>query len=501
MTRVAKPSWANPSERWMNQGEKLASAANLPDGRIFGPIQKRADVTPQSIIGRAGVTAVMNYQAPEAIRHGFHHAYDLRVYAANQGPGQANTWTRNEMRAAASAYALFPIEGNDFGEGSYSFAPDSDQAFDWYERRAEMYADPSVNPTGLVRHDYGHHAWFGMSLQGGVGAWYDTNGGQPSPTNAFFRDRYQSVANARAGIGYFNRTRNGKRLEDLVGMNVKFYAETADYARGYYQKRFAIEIMGKGMGKVGGLGGKFLTYNYWPKLEGVGNDNSHSIGNGLQYKRRINDPAGYAITGEHPQMDYDFMTGCALVMGFLYSDGVTHFDVPTRFYDHANKIHTLNQPGNGNENQILVAWQPDVVGTAAPVENYGFPVEPMRWVDSGYEAAYYYAQMSRTAGVGWQPIAYRFQGSENWIEPPADGASTLEHAAAFDGPNTEASGARRGRPTVDGRWKNNASDFVAFDASRSKLHHETILVRAPNGVDAIPVNLQGCVPAVYNQTI
>lgn len=508
MPVLTKPSWLSSSDLWLNQGEKYAPVLTLPDNRVFGPVQKRKDVTPESIIGRVGVTGVMNYSAPvtpvsggpgySTSRHGFHHANDVKN-ALGMSNGQSNLMTRDQVRSVAATYPIMPIEGNDFGESDFAFAPDSDQAKWWYEKRKEMYANAGLNPTGIARKDYGHHGCT-IGLQGSAGPWHGSSGAQVSPTDTYFRGRYASVAAARSGVGYFNQMLGSTRYEDLVGYNVKNYAETADYARTYYQKRYCIEIMGKGMGKVGGLGPGFLVYNDWAKIEGIGGYPMASINNEHYTMRRIDNPAGYVKTGVHAQVDYEWQVGCALINGFLYSDGYTTFDIAVRFGVDPSKMAPVNIVTPENSNKISCEWLPDTQGVAAPVSSDGFNIEPGRWHDAGYEAAYYYSQFDRTSGVGWAPLAYRFEGSETWIEPPSDGASILEHAAAFDGPNSNAQGARRGRPTVDGRVKNSAFDFVAFDASRGKMYRENIIVRAPNG-QLFQSAVQGCKVNAHRETL
>ena len=499
MPLLTKPTWAKPTDRWVPQAEKFAPIKNLPDGRVLGTIQKRRDVTAESIIGRLGVVGALNYDASPGVSHRFHHAFDVWELINTQaggsyGHGQAHLWTREQVRRAAELYAKSPIEGNDFGEGLDYFAPDSQTALWWYQRRKEVYAE-----SGTTRRDYGHH---GCTIGLQTAFWYDNTGGKIAPTHAYFRNRFQSVAAARDGIGYFNLSIDGQRYEDLVGYNVKHFAETFDYARNYYTKRYAIEIMGKGMGKVGGLGPGFLVYNDWAKIEGIGDSNPKTINANHFYRRRIDNPAGTVRTGDcHAQVDYDWQVGCYLIMGLCYSDGITIFDIPNRFGVDPSKMPALNTPGPGNDKVVGIFWEPDQAGTAAPVSADGYPFEPCRWHDAAYEAASFYAQFDRTAGEQWKPCSYRFQGSETWIDPPSDGASILEHAAAFDGPHSEAQGARRGRPTVDGRRKNDAFDFVAFDASRSKYYSETILVRVPGSENQIPTTIRGCKPNAHRETV
>ncbi|HEY0109731.1 MAG TPA: hypothetical protein VGB67_08900 [Fibrella sp.] len=490
-----KPDWLNPADYWVNVGEKNAPVMNLPDGKVLGIVQKRNDVTPQSIVGRLGIVGVMNYTAPPQYMHGFYHAVDFRQYATSDDRTQ---WTRDQMRTMASVIPLYPIEGNDFGEGSFSINPGSAQALWFYEKRKEMYEQ-----AGAPFRVYGHHA-NDMTFQGFNGKWFDNNGGSPRPDSAYFRNAYASVEAARAGIPYFSLTTTfnsvTKRYEDICGVNIKHYAETPDYARAFFGKLYAVQRMGKGMGKVGGLGGGFLVYNDWSKMEGVGNSNTATVGNGLRYRRRIENPAGYAISEVHPQVDFDWQVGMHLICGLMYGSGTSTFDVATQFGENINKMSNLNVPGPGNDNAEYVGWESDVPNVPAPVESRAYPTEPNRWHDAPIEAAHFYSKFNRTAGEQFRPLAYRFDGSEQWIEPPADGASILEHASAFDTVNADAQGARRGRPAVEGRFKGTALDAVAFDASRGKMYSEKIFFRGPNGAQ-YPSVLRGCIPNVHTETI
>lgn len=496
MPILSHPSWVS-DDPWVNQGEKFAPVITLPDNRTLATCQKRADVQPDTIIGRGGVTAVRNQNATLEKQHYFKHATDF-MYILGSQPGMAYDMTRNQVRSMAS-FPPYGCEGNDFGEGPFWFAPDSDQAKWYYERRAEIYADPATNPNGIPYRNYGHHGCT-IALQGTNGPWMNNDGAHIPPTSPFFRNRYKSVSDARAGLGYFNITVNGKRYEDIVGCNVKHYAETADYARNFYSKRYAIDIMGKGMGKNGGLGPGYLLFNDWAKIEGIGGYPMSTINGEHYYQRKIDNPEGIVKSLAHAQIDYDFQVGCYFINGFCYADGVSTFDTPVRYGTDPSKMRPVNVVTEQNDDKTSVEWIPKTAGTPAPATQEGYPIEPNKWHDAALEAATYYSQMDRTAGVGWQPMAYRFDGSETWIEPPADGASILEHAAAFDGVNATAQGARRGRPVVDGRWKNSALDFVAFDPSRGKMYREKIYVRAPNG-DVFPSIVQGCKPNIHRETI
>jgi hypothetical protein len=328
------------------------------------------------------------------------------------------------------------------------------------------------------------------------------------PSHPFFREAYKSVQKARQGIGYFNTTLQSEtagpiRYEDLVGFNVKCFPEYPDYARMFFSKLHAMQRMGKGMGKVGGLGETEnpLLFNGWAKLEGLGESFTHGVHNGFNYHRRITNPAGTVIASLHPQVDFDWWVGMCLICGFLYGDGVSIFDAASRFGVDPSKMYRLNDPSApGNDQVELVAWQPDQPGTPAPVSADGYPIGPHRWHDAAYEAAHFYSNFKRTEGVGWGALAYRFKGTENFIEPPEDGASVLEHASAFDSVNAEGQNVRRGRPVVEGRFKNSALDFVAFDTSRSKMYSEEIFVRAPNG-QQFPSIVRGCIPNPHNETI
>lgn len=497
MGKIPKPAWAEPSDPWTCRGEKLAPIGNLPDGKVLATVQKRTDTTPGSIVGRLGTVGVMNYQSEARFQHGFWHTVDVLNYVTNRQPGGWPSWTRQQMHAAASSYPLVPVEGNDFGETPWGFPAGSDPDKWFFERRRAMYADPNINPTNIIRRDYGQHGQ--MAYQGTNNKWA-VDGVFRLPTSPIFRLAYQSQANARLDVPYFNTSLDGVPYRELVGCNIKCYPESPDYARMFYSKYYAMERTNIGLGRTGGLGPNAPFFNLWPKLEGVDNDNTHTVENGLRYHRRIDTPgaSGWIVTGVHPQADYDWQVGMFLMCG-LTKGNVSTFDVPNRFGIDPSKCPPLNPVSTPDAADVII-WLPDVPGTPPPVTAEGFPYEYFRWHDAPYEAAHYYANFRRTEDIPWQALAYRFDGSETWITPPSDGANILERASDFDTVNAEAQSARRGGPVVEGRWKGIALDFIAFDPSRGKMYREKIYVKGPNG-QQYPVDLRGCIPAAHNEVI
>lgn len=483
MSKAAKPDWLAITDIWLNAGEVKAPTFALPDGRIFGTVNKRTDTTPSQMAGRAGITGIMDTGSPDAIRFNWIESNIFRstgrAPATSGYPG--SSLTQADVEFAALTVPLAVLESSEFGEGIYAFEADSQQAVWWFTKRKQMYAD-----AGRPMFNTGSYGSFNM-LQGNP--WYDSGGNNTSPTNPIFKSRLQSVDGARGSCTYFNGMNN------LIGANVKSYMDTPDYAKFYYNKAYAIEVMGKGMGKTGGIGPGKLVYLDWGNLEGL--SDGGELHGGIYYNRKLPNGSGTVITGSHPQIDYDWEVGAIFMLGFCMSDGYMAFNTRTRFGVNPNEIFALN-PNPTPENAVYAAWVP-TNGAAPPVTQAGYPTEPQRWQDAGYEAAYYYSLCNRTAGQPWSYVRYRFDGSDTWIDPDSDGTTILSHAAAFDGPHTTAANARRGRPDVRARVLNGAVDIAIFDPSQPKYKHETLIVQV-NGKN-FSTEKQGSKLCLLNETL
>lgn len=509
MTQILKPAWLTPADPWLNRGEELAPVQSLPDGRILATVKKRADLTAESIVGRMGVIGVMDNTAHARFQHTFFHTVYIRDgnFVADKNPGGWANWTREEVRAAAYSLPPYACEGSDFGETIFGFPPGSNPDLWWLEARRDVFADATRNTRGLTRRDYGQHG--SMAYQGGTGQFHEPFGGLTAPTSPQYRNTFlpgqQGRDEARLGVPYFNTTLNTPNgpvpYSDLVGWNVKNYIESPDYAPVFYQKLYAMQRNGIGMGKYGGIGPGFGVYNDWLFLEGLGEGFTDTVHNTFSYRRRTTSPAGWVVTTGHPISDFDFHVAMHLICGMLYGSGCTVFDNSETFAGDVNKMPALNTPGPNVERANGVYWIPDVPGTAAPVGVPAYPETPQRWHDAAYEAAHFYSFMNRTEGVPWRAAPWRFDGSLTWNEPQPDGADVLVAAQMFDGVNApDGSAHRRGGPSVHARTKNLAFDHVGFDPSIPRYKSEKIIVRAPNQQE-FPSILRGCRASAHNETL
>nr|WP_293836824.1 hypothetical protein [uncultured Arsenicibacter sp.] len=491
-----KPTFLS-RDPWYEVGSINAPALTLPDGKIHITSRKRVAVSVASMIGRCGVKAVKDSGAPTQYQYMWSRNAEWLSSGIGPTPNVGNeasaydeTTVRNLARSKPCVYA----EGNDFQEGVLAMPETSSQFQWWMDERRLMYQNPSYNPNGYTRRDHGGHG-SPVTYQGGVGGrWRDSGGGNVSPVNSYYINMYAGQAAARAmSAGYHNT------IEPLgVGTNLKFYCDRPDYAVDYYIKKHAMEIIGKGLGKAGGLGPGYLTYTPWGKVEGI-DPAAHDLHNNIYTKRRITSPAGYAVTTTHPRVDYDYYVGCVFILGFVMCSGYVPFDDDERYGADPNLMTTLNPAGNPNRDRY-VGWEPDVAGTSAPVvSSGGFYEEPCRWIDAGYEAAYYYSQMDRTAGQPWQYMSYK-EGSGSFISVQSNGTDILYHAAANDGPHATFAGARRGRGDCMYRVSGNALDWFYFDPSRPKTDKRTITAQVGGSQFQIP-NAKGMTLYVMRETI
>ena len=249
--------------------------------------------------------------------------------------------------------------------------------------------------------------------------------------------------------------------------------------------------MAKGIDETpAGIAPTQLAYIDWGKIEALSAD-SGGLHTGYLFTRTVGN-LGSLKTDKHPQVDYDWQVGNIFCIGFCRTIGYIVFD--TRGLNDQYGINPNEVKGSDGGPWI---WQPKVDGTPAPITTAGYPTEPIRWHDAGFEAAYFYSQCNRTEGTAWKYCRYQFKDTGVWVEPRTDGTDLLEHAAAFDGPYANFPNARRGRPDAMYRIKDNAVDVWAFDPSRGKNSYETIILNpVPNVV--IEVNLQGSKLALFN---
>lgn len=462
MAEIVAPTWLNAYDLWLAKGQKDAPSLYVPDARTHTTINRRTDQASMNIIGKAGIQAVMDNAIPDAAyRYQWTHSNIFN----NSGKGAAvgtdnpaSTLNEQDCKNVANTIPLSYVEADELGEGNPWGMPFWAPQKRWfYEERRRMY-----QAAGKTYRNAGTYGGF-ENFNGDP--WIYMTDGNPNvlPNDQRFKSLVQTVSGARSSCEYFSR------WEGLgVGAIVKNYADTADYAADYYRKKFAVEVMSKGMGKVGGIGPGKLYYLDWPMIEGLGMENG-DLHNGFRIERTKPDGSQAPTFEEHPQVDYPWQMGCVFILGFCLTDGYIPFDA-------RSPVWGVNPASND------------------------FPAEPQRWHDAGFEGAYRYSQCDRTEGVSWRQLRYRFEGSETWIEVQSDGTTTLEHASAFGGPYSTNGNPRRGRPDVIGRDKGNALDFCVFDPSQGSHKRDVIIVQpVPNREFRVPI--KGCTLRQFRETI
>ncbi|GAB3948037.1 hypothetical protein GCM10028805_21440 [Spirosoma harenae] len=492
--QVTKPTWLLIQDPWVPRGMKEAPTMRLPDKRIFTVVRKRTDITSESIVAnmRGGAMAVMDTNVRNEYRINWTHSSDL------QTPGSAPPYSgpepdayggknlsREDIDRAAGSVPCGLFDANELQEGRYSLTELSSQYSQFYEARLRKYRSPVYNELGLPYRDFGTYGGT-TNYNGNPWNFQVPGGGNVAPNDPFFKNMISSKDAARQTCSYFFILYNKG-----VGAIIKHYADQPDYASRYYNKAYAAEVMAKGMDETPtGIAPDKLVYLDWGKIEGISSDDA-ALHNGYYFHRQVGN-LGVLKTDRHPQVDYDWQVGNIFGVGFCRTIGYIIFDSRA----------PVDQYGT-NPNEVKAKdgdwwqWQPNVNGTPAPVTADGYPVEPCRWHDAGYEAAYYYSQCARTEGTPWLYCRYQFKETGVWVEPKTDGTTILEHAAAFDGPYKTTPNARRGRPDAMYRIKDNAVDVWVFDPSRGKNSYETLILNPVENVH-IEVNLQGSKLALFN---
>ena len=470
MPRVPEATFLR-DDLWEPQGSRYAPKIPLPDGRIFATVRKVFGVNSVDVIGRCGVTAVMDVDAPENARSLWLHSKDLAV----TGKANADELTVEDMRSAATQFPLCPVEGNEFAEGSYSIYPHDDPKHNAFaEVRKQLYtnAGKPYRNYGV----YGSFACYQMNYP-----WRTDDGVTRNPTDNAFRSLYASQAAARASCSYFTTQAN------ILGANVKDYSDVPDYRRNVYSKNHAIRIMGKGLGKRGGIGPGFLVYFDWNNIEGL--SGAHDLHNGIIVERRLPNGDGVIATSPHPKVDFNLQTLRVFLNGFVWSDGYVTFDTGDLYGTDPNTCTTLNQPNPDRAN--LVEFRPDRAGAVAPVRSAGgYFEEPCRGHDAGFKAAWYYAQTKPTEGQPWQDLAWRYVGSDVWNQPRADESTILDIAAMNNG---------QGGPLVQGRILNNKLTFFGAAPNQNPWETTSVIARIANR--DYRLDMRGYEINLWNETI
>ena len=462
MAEVKTPGWQNIYDLYVATSQKNAPLFSLPDGRIITTQNRRKDQTSIDIVGRAGCVAIMDTEIDQKACFQWIHSniFNNSGKPANGRDYGAQNLSEQDCINVAHTIPVPYMEANELGEGDPWGMPYQAPQKSWfYDERKRQYAN-----AGKPYRNYGTYGGF-ENFNGDP--WIYKTGGNasvlPNSDQAPFKRYIQSVQGARSSCDYFALFESKG-----VGAVIKNYADTPDFAPDYYRKKFAAEVMGKGMGRTGGIGPGLLAYLDWANIEGLGSE-SGDLHLGFNYERTK--PNGSVATHSesftpHPQVDYGWLLGCNFMIGMCLTDGCIPFD------------------------ERSPIW-----GTDPNSDDY--PDIPQSWHNVGFEAAYRYSQCDRTAGQPWQQCRYRFANSEAWIEPMTDGTTTLEHASAFTGPYGRG---RRGRPDALFRVKGNAIDVAAFDASQGKNKSDTIILQpVPN--KEISVNLRGLTLRQFRESI
>ena len=496
--KVTRPSWLSPTDMWIPRGMKEAPTTILPDNRIFTIVRKRTDMNSADVVTfrQGGVQAVMDSAAANNQRINWTHSMDLQTPGApppytgtESGAYGGESLSTADINRASDSIPCALFEANELQEGIYGMPDISSQYSDWYAARIRKYADPTINAQGLPYRDFGTYGGT-ANYNGDPWNYQVPGGGNTLPNDPIFKNKITSISGARQSCDYYTIL-----YTKGIGAIIKNYADQPDYASRYYNKAFAAEVMAKAIDETpAGIPPSRLIYLDWGKVEGLGSDNGQ-LHNGYHYMRSVGN-LGVLNTDKHPQIDYDWQVGNIFCIGFCRTIGYIIFDDRSQydqFGTNPNEVKTKDPAASASS----WVWQPTVSGTPAPITSAGYPTEPCRWHDAGFEATYYYSQCNRTEGTPWQYCRYQFKDSGVWIEPQTDGTSILEHASAFDGPYATTPNARRGRPDAMYRIKDNAVDVWAFDPSRGKNSYETIILNpVPNVL--IEVNLQGSKLALFN---
>ncbi|MBN8823948.1 MAG: hypothetical protein J0I82_18080, partial [Spirosoma sp.] len=408
--RITRPSWLAPTDIWQSRGSKDAPSFTIPDNRIFTIVRKRFDTASDSVVSarRGGVVAAMDTNLGNSQRVNWTHSINLAVSGApgpytgtEAGAYPAKSLSNDDINRASNTIPCALFEANEIQEGVYGMPDTAPQYTAWYEARKRKYADPTLNSLGIPYRDFGTYGGT-ANYNGDPWNYQVPGGGNTLPNDALFKSKILSVDGARQTCNYFSI------LKDKgVGAIIKHYADTPDYASRYYNKAFAAEVMAKGMDETRpGIAPAKLIYLDWGKIEAL-DSNDGNLHTGYLYNRTVGS-LGTLKTDRHPQVDYDWQVGNIFCIGFCRTIGYMVFDVRSQ-YDQFGTNPNEVKAGDPNAPVGTWTWQPKVANTPAPITSAGYPTEPCRWHDAGFEAAYYYAQCARTEGTPWLYCRYQFK--------------------------------------------------------------------------------------------
>ena len=450
MERVKRPEWVSQN-LWEPKAPYSAPylKGGLPDGRVFATCRKMAGLPSQAIINRMGVTAVMDVDAFDKYRSLWQKSETI----GNTGKKSVKELTPEDMINVAHMFPLCPIEGNEFGEGPFAIYPHHDDLYKWfYSERKRMYEE-----AGLPYRNYGTYG--NLSSYNQNYPWRKSDGSIGKPTDSEFRRNYESQDNARRTCDYFIAG-----FDKVVGANVKDYADLPDYRKTFYSKHDAMRVMGKGLGKVGGIGPGFLVYFDWANIEGL--DNAHDLHNGFFLERELPDGSGTVITTPHIKIDYHSQVSRIFFNAFVMGDGYVTFDTGDLYGLDPNVIPSLNEYSQDRANVVRFISKN---GKPAPVSYAGYFEEPCRWHDAGYEAAYYYESTRLTEGNPWRDANFVFHDGQVY-------KGKSDESGILDVAQDEA-------PLIMYRTDGRNISLAGVHPAQEPHQESSAFVRLPNGSD------------------
>jgi len=471
MGKAIEPTFLTNKELYLNQGEVTApkllfnndptKIKQLPDNRMLHVIPRRNASfvnNVDNIVGKCGVTTV-KYANTAKNRFTF---VSPSIWEGITSLGQL---TESLIEERANTVPLTYFECNDFLETRDDLfnLNKTDNLFTYVLKRKELHARNNMNHFNIGSdNSNGYNLIF----------WRDTQGGNVSPSDQYFRNRYSSKESARNGVPFYQ-----KGWDTTMMVNVRDYIDVPNYDSRFFVTLHNAEINAKAVGRVGGIGGKTVNYYTWGNLESIQSSTYvYSLHSLVTWERELTNPAGkLLVTGAHPQVDYDYLVAASFIIGFCICGSKAIFDINP--YDGSIPNWNTYKPKINNDEVEIAEFKPynDV---PYPGSKPSYPNTPERWHDADYHAAFYYSQCGRTEGQPWKYLRYLVGDplGTNWVEVTDDGSDVLFHAEANDGPFSKGPNKRRGRGIAMGRFYAGAADFWYYDPTLPKGKTELITV-------------------------
>lgn len=426
-SRQLMPPWYEDKPEY--RPTKFAPKWKLIENKLNAGLLKRADVTWQDALDRAGLTHIeAEHLPPDSLfdpRQGRRYGLPSTHVFDFTGKKRGQDLTRDEVRKAAEGFGPFGLLGDQFGEGDLWFPFESHQEFWFYERAREVANDPQCTWPTIFFGTYGGFGFYHAR------SWKDQYGGDVLPTHEHFTKYYAQPALAAQSCSYFNR------MYQLIDANVSWYAMDFNYAENFYQRVHSIQVMKLGQAQKAPERKTYLFW--WNGIEYVGNGHIH---NGYHWEHQTTNPLGLASYEEHPSVDLNSAIALCLIGGFIIGDGVIGWDNNIQFHPDANVI--------GRDQK----WIPLGANTNVQrAEHYGYPAHPVSVMSAQFIAAQWYQSFARTGGAPWQYVKYRVDDGK-WIVPEANGSTILMRAAEKE---------KNKRGVALSRVKNTSLDWVFYN--------------------------------------